>query len=134
MKLRIKLDDEPIEFLKNRPQLSEFVKQFPISSVQENGMSGLRKGAEILAEGAADLADVNRQYVTDSASDVVSVARSLIGVRTPRDLLEHQIGVGLMTVTGAVNQFDRVRDIVEGTGKSLSAIWTGPDAGEEDAA
>lgn len=134
MKVRIKLDDEPIDILKNRPQLSEIIKEFPIYDAQGQGLADLRKGAEILAEGAADLADINRQYVSDSASDVVSVARSLIGVRTPRDLLEHQIGVGLMAVTGAVNQFDRVRDIVEGTGKSLAAIWTGADAGEEDAA
>lgn len=127
MKLRLKVDGEPVEVFKNLPQLNEIIEKSPLSEFAAMGDDRLQHGVDILAEGAVEISRINRQFVSDSASDIVAVAQSLGRVRTPRDLLEHQIGVGLMTVSGALTQVDRLGDVVGTTAKSLGALFASDD-------
>lgn len=122
MKLRIKIDDEPLSIVKEGPLLSDLVEKISNTDVSDRDMAALREGAAAIAHGSASLAKINQEFVRDSLSDAVAVARSLTRIRTPQDLIEHQIGVGLMMVTGAVTQFERVRDTLDGTAQTLQQI------------
>lgn len=122
MKLRLKIDDEVVSEIRKPSLLTDLVEQISDADNRQSGLEVLQEGATVLAEGTATLARLNQEFVRDTVTDAVAVAQSFGRIRTVQDFIEHQVGVGVMMVTGTVTQFERVRETLDITGQTLQQV------------
>ena len=134
MKIRFKLDDEVVSEIKKPTVLTDLIEKIPGNDEASSGLEVLKQGAVVLTEGTTELARLNQEFVRDALADAVAIAQSFGRIRTPLDFIEHQVGVGVMVVSGAVTQIERVRDTMEVTGQTLQQVLQGSQVDQSEKA